>query len=597
MVLTSLRIICSLLFATGLLFTILDLRTRYDKSIRYFGLALIFLSAIAGIDLQIMPTLTDPEDRLYWQRMLHIMACGFIPFSISYLASITRANATRLVTCLAFASLCFSGLFFNSRMLALKAGGVVGGPLYLALFFPYALVYVAAAGYLIVSRFRRSQASERKILLFHIIGYSLLCLMGILDMVGVVNPAIHGFPSYKTLGILAFGITASLVFAERFMLLLKERDATYAKLESAYRDLEQVNVLKQLGESTAIINHEIKNYMFMISGNAQLLSEVERLSQKGSDIVKNIVTSVERLTGFSDDILKLSRTQIVKESTPVNLTELVKGLVQRLYPERAGRFNLIGCDKEHFLYGDWGKLEQVFVNIFNNSFEAGAGNPVDIRVKMTSDRGLLMVSVEDNGIGCDEAQLGKLFQAFYTTKKSAGGTGLGMSIARTIVESLGGRISAYSKNLVRKGDHGLKLILTFPVYAQNMLEESRRKHPIVLIKDSMDNLADVIRVFQNVKVNPFVIQGADELNEEEFPTESMTVIVNAKTMAANFTKLAAYPRLFMVSHHERNLYILDHGKGNRPDAFSEDYVVNRILRRGALRQRIREREAHPIPAV
>jgi signal transduction histidine kinase len=597
MVLAALRIICSLLLATGLLFTILDLRTRYDKSIRYFGLALIFLSLIAGIDLQIMPSLTAASDRLYWQRMLHIMACGFIPFSYTYLASITKSNAKRLVRFLAFASFCFSCLFFDSRMLVLKDGAVVGGPLYFALFFPYVLLYVGAAIYLISSRYRRSQASEKKILFFHIIGYSLLCVAGILDMAGVVNPAIHGFPSYKTLGILAFGITASLVFAERFMLLLKERDATFAKLESAYRDLEQVNVLKQLGESTAIINHEIKNYMFMISGNAQLLTEVEHLSQKGSEIVNNIVTSVERLTGFSDDILELSRTQIVKERTPVNLAELVKGLVQRLYPDRADRFHLVGCDKEHFLYGDWGKLEQVFINIFNNSFEAGAGNRVDIRVKLTSDRGLLMASVEDNGVGCDEGQLGKLFQAFYTTKKSAGGTGLGMSIARTIVESLGGRISAYSKNLARKGDHGLKLILTFPVYAQNLLEESRRKHPIVLIKDSMDNLADIIRVFQNVKVNPYVIQGAEDLNEEEFPPETMTLIVNAKTMAANFTKLAAYPRLFMVSHHERNLYILDHGKGNRPDAFSEDYVVNRILRRGVMRQRIREREAHHSPAA
>jgi signal transduction histidine kinase len=596
MVLAALRIICSLLLATGLLFTILDLRTRYDKSIRYFGLALIFLSLIAGIDLQIMPSLTEPAERLYWQRMLHIMACGFIPFSYTYLASITKSNVKRLVRFLSFASFCFSCLFFDRHMLDLKDGMVVGGALYFGLFFPYVLLYVGAAAFMIISRYRRSQASEKKILFFHIIGYSLLCVAGILDMAGVVNPAIHGFPSYKTLGILAFGITASLVFAERFMLLLRERDVTYAKLESAYRDLEQVNVLKQLGESTAIINHEIRNYMFMISGNAQLLTEVEHLSQKGSQIVKNIVTSVERLTGFSDDILELSRTQIMKERTPVNLAELVKGLVQRLYPDRADRFHLSGCDKEHFLYGDWGKLEQVFVNFFNNSLEAGAGERVDIRVKMTSDRGLLMVSVEDNGIGCDEEQMAKLFQAFHTTKKSAGGTGLGMSIARTIVESMGGRISAYSKNLARKGDHGLKLILTFPVYAQNILEESRRKHPIVLIKDSMDNLADIIRVFQNVKVNPFVIQSADELNEEEFPTENMTVIVNAKTMAADFTKLAAYSRLFMVSNHERNLYILDHGKGNRPDAFSEEYVVNRILRRGVLRQRIRERETHHTPA-
>jgi hypothetical protein len=246
-------------------------------------------------------------------------------------------------------------------------------------------------------------------------------------------------------------------------------------------------------------------------------------------------------------------------------------------------------EKEHFLFGDWGKLEQVFVNLFNNSLEAGEGRAVDIRVKITSERGFLLATVEDNGIGCDEAQLDRLFQAFYTTKKARGGTGLGMSISRTIVESHGGRISAYSKNLARKGEHGLRLILTFPVFAQNMVEESNRKHPIVLIKDSMDNLADVIRVFQNVKVNPYVVQGIEELTEEEFPPDSVTVLVNAKAMAANFKKLSAYPQLCMVSHHERNLFILDHGRGNRPEAFSEEYVITKLLRRPVQRKRIRER--------
>jgi signal transduction histidine kinase len=597
MIFTALRVICSLLFATGLLFALLDLRTRFDKSIRYFGLALIFLSLIAGIDLQVMPSLTAPADRLYWQRVLHIMACGFVPFSYSYLAGITGAQAGKAVRLFGFASLVFACLFFDSRMLALEDGSVVGGPLYFLLFFPYVLAYVGAAIYLIVSRFRKAAASERKILQFHIIGYSLLCVAGILDMAGVVNPAIHDFPSYKTLGILAFGITASLVFAERFTLILKDREQTYAKLESAYRDLEQVSVLKQLGESTAIINHEIKNYMFMIGGNAQLLGEIETLSRKGSHILNNIVTSVERLTEFSDDILALSRTQIQKERTPVNLSELVAGVAERLYPGRRDRFTFIGCEKDHFFHGDWGKLEQVFVNIFNNSFEAGAGAPVDIRVRFHSDRGLLMVAVEDNGVGCDEAQLERLFQAFFTTKKASGGTGLGMSIARTIVESHGGRISAYSKNLERKGEHGLKLILTFPVYAQTLQEEDGRKHPIVLIKDSMENLADVIRVFRNVKVTPHVVQSAADLNPEDFPPETMTVLVNARAMAAGFPKLAAYGRLYLLSHHERNLYVLDHGKGNRPEAFSEEYVVTRLMRRGAARRRMREREVYQSAAA
>jgi len=356
--------------------------------------------------------------------------------------------------------------------------------------------------------------------------------------------------------------------------------------------LEQVNAFKQLGESTAIINHEIKNYMFMISGNVQLLQEVEDLSQKGHAIIGNIVSSIERLTGFSDDILKLSRTQIMKETDPINLSELIKGVIEKHYPDRRSSFVLSGLDREQFLFGDWTKLEHVFVNIFKNSFEAAGSFPVEIKVKLTAGPSLLLASVEDNGAGCDREQLDGLFKAFYTTKKTKGGTGLGMSISRTIVESHGGKIRAYSKNLLRKGDNGLKLIMTFPIYADNMAEEASRKRPIVLIKDGMDNFTDLIGVFQNVKVNPYIIADIQDLDEDDFPTDTMTVLVATKTMAANFTKLAAYPWLCLVSNHGGNPYILDHGRGNRPELFSEEYVVTRMLRRAVQRKRIRERQYH-----
>jgi len=576
----------------GLLFIGIELRSRFDRSFLYFGNSLIILCAIVGVDIWILPTITSGQESLYWVKVQHLFACGFLVFLNLNILQLTGSRYPGFIRLMIGASLAEAILILSGAMMHAEGAKVVVSLLYQIAFAPYILVFVASAHYFIFKNLGKAPKAERKILIFHLTGILVPGICGIIDMFGLIEPGKVVIHSATTYGVLAYGIMASLIFAERLMQVLKDREQTLQKLESAYKDLEQVNVLKQLGESTAIINHEIKNYMFMISGNAQLLLEVEHLSQKGSEIVGNIVTSVERLTGFSDDILKLSRTQIIKEHTPVNLSELVKGVVQRHYPDYAGRFTFLGCDRDHFLYGDWGKLEQVFVNLFNNCFEAGGGHPVDIRVKATSDRGLLLISVEDNGIGCNEGQLAKLFQAFYTTKKGTGGNGLGMSISRTIVESHGGRISAYSKNLGRKGEHGLKLILTFPVYAQNMLEEAGRKHPIVIIKDSMDNIADVIRVFQNVKVNPFIVQSISDLNEDAFPSESMTVLVTAKAMAANFTKLAAYPLLYMVSRHERNLYILDHGKGNRPEAFSEEYVVKRFLRRGAQRQRIREREVH-----
>ncbi|HLP42308.1 MAG TPA: HAMP domain-containing sensor histidine kinase [Fibrobacteria bacterium] len=592
MILFSLQILCSMLFATGLLFTLVDLRTRYDKTFRYFGLSLIFLSCIAGIDLWIQPDLRDLDAKMYWQRVLHVLACGFVPFSYGYLCHVGRAHRPILLRGLFLSSLVFAALFFLDGMLKVDGDKVVGGPLYYGLFFPYILLFIGGSAHFIFSRFRECPLAEKRILRLHAVGFLVLCFTGILDMSGVVSHSSELFPSWKILGILAFGIMASLIFSERFLMLLRDRDATFAKLESAYRDLEQVNALKQIGESTAIINHEIRNYMFMISGNAQVLEEVEVLSPKGKGMVRNIVTAVERLSAFSDDILKLSRMQVIKEKHPVNLTELVKGVVDKHFPGRRGSIVLQGMERDHFMFGDWGKLEQVFVNLFNNSFEAGNGSPVEIRVKITDARGLMLVSVEDNGAGCDKEQIENLFKAFWTTKKSKGGTGLGMSITRAIVESHGGKISAYSKNLARKGDCGLKLIMTFPIYAQSLEEEAGRKYPAVLVKEGMDNLADVIRIFQNVKVVPRMVQSAAELDDADFAPDSMTVLVSAKTMASQFTRLSRFPKLCLVSHHEANLYVLDYGRGNRPEVFSEEYVISRIIRKSHPRAHLRERQVH-----
>jgi hypothetical protein len=285
---------------------------------------------------------------------------------------------------------------------------------------------------------------------------------------------------------------------------------------------------------------------------------------------------------------------VIREKHPVNLSELVKSTVEKHYPAKRGSFSLTGFERDRFMFGDWGKLEQAFVNIFNNSFEAAEGQAVELKLKLRATDTLLLLSVEDNGSGCDEEQIANLFKAFYTTKKRSGGTGLGMSITRTIVESHGGRISAYSKNLEKRGAHGLKLIITFPAYADKIAEESDRKHPIVVVKDGMDNMTDLLRVFQNLRVTPSIVLSAADLNEAEYAPDVVTVMVSAKAMAANFRKLSAYPQLCLVSHHERNQFVLDHGRGNRPEVFSEEYVVSRMLRRQVPRERFRERQHHLI---
>lgn len=591
-----LQVTCSFLVAVGLLFIVIELRSRFDRSFLYFGTSLVFLCAIVAVDIWALPNSASGEDSLTWIRAQHVLACAYIIFLNLNLMFLTRTHHPRFVRFALFISIIESTLMLTDWMLTVEDGKVVGGLFYKLFFAPYLLFYMGSAIYFMFKNLRTAPAPERKVLKFHLIGILALCVCGLVDMIHLIDPVNTLFHSAMTFGVLAYGIMASLIFTERFLMLLKERDATFTKLESAYRDLEQVNALKQIGESTAIINHEIKNYMFMISGNAQILEEMEHLSQKGKEIVRNIVTSVDRLTVFSDDILKLSRVQVTREKHPVNLTELVKGVVDKHYSDRRQAFEFHGLERDQFMFGDWGKLEQAFVNVFNNAFEAGRGSPVKVRVRITDAQSLLLVSVEDDGAGCDKEQLDNLFKAFYTTKKAQGGTGLGMSITRTIVESHGGKISAYSRNMGRNGEHGLKLIMTFPVYAQSLAEEAKRKHPIVLVKDGMDNLTGIIRIFQNVKVTPHIVQSAADIKDIDLPPEGLTVLVGARTMASAFTDLLPYPRLCLVSHHERNLYVLDYGRGNRPEVFSEEYIISRLLRRSQSRNRLRERQVHTLAA-
>ena len=591
-----LQIICSFLVSVGLLFIFIELRSRFDRSFLYFGSALVLLCALVAVDIWALPNSESAGQSLAWIRTQHVAACAIIVFLNLNVLFLTQVSRPLFVRVAVLISLVESALILTDHMMKIESGEVVSGMLYKLVFAPYVLFFVVSANYFIVKNLRKVSPAERKILKFHLIGMMALGGCGIIDMVRLIDPEKAIFYSAMTFGVLGYGLMGSLIFTERFLMLLKEKDQAFAKLESAYRDLEQVNVLKQIGESTAIINHEIKNYMFMISGNAQILGEMEHLSAKGKDIVNNIVTSVERLTIFSDDILKMSRVQVTREKHPVNLTELIKGVVDKHYPARRAELVLQGLERDHFLFGDWGKLEQAFVNILNNAFEASKSGPAEIRIRVTDANSLLLVSVEDNGIGCDSEQLDNLFKAFFTTKKSQGGTGLGMSITRTIVESHGGKISAYSKNLTPKGGSGLKLIMCFPVYAQSLAEEATRKHPIVLVKGGMDNLADLIRIFQNVRVNPYIVQDASEIKDLEIPQDTLTVLVSAKTLASGFTVLSQYPRLCLVSHHERNLHILDYGRGNRPEVFSEEYVVSRLVRKNPPRTRLRERQVHMLAA-
>ncbi len=134
------------------------------------------------------------------------------------------------------------------------------------------------------------------------------------------------------------------------------------------------------------------------------------------------------------------------EERPIDVNEVARETVSLLAPDAESRGVRIEADitaRPSEVMGDRVHLQQVVLNLMLNAMDAMAGVPTDQRwlfVRTRSANGQLEVSVEDRGEGIALNPTTKIFEPFFTTK--AEGMGMGLSIARNIIEAHGGRISA-----------------------------------------------------------------------------------------------------------------------------------------------------------
>jgi signal transduction histidine kinase len=107
---------------------------------------------------------------------------------------------------------------------------------------------------------------------------------------------------------------------------------------------------------------------------------------------------------------------------------------------------------------DRGKLQQILLNLVNNAFQAmDDGGSLRVRIFRPGEAGVA-VSVADNGCGIPAADIKRIFEPFFSTKKKKGGTGLGLSITYGLVQELGGTLAVASEL-----GHGSTFTVTFPL--------------------------------------------------------------------------------------------------------------------------------------
>ncbi len=233
-----------------------------------------------------------------------------------------------------------------------------------------------------------------------------------------------------TLGIGALAAASLLGVA----IVLVRREARRAREE---RERERERRLAHLGEMSAVLAHEIKNPLASLKGNAQLLSQMLAKALPDGDKPRGkadrIVDEAVRLETLTNDLLKFVRTGEIHRA-PTDPAALVREAAASIPGEVT-----VDTDKAPATWPlDAGRIREVVVNLVDNAVSAGA--PVTAAVRVNGKR--LVIEVSDHGPGVPEDQRETIFEPFHTTKTH--GTGLGLAVARRVVESHGGTLSVSS---------------------------------------------------------------------------------------------------------------------------------------------------------
>ena len=225
------------------------------------------------------------------------------------------------------------------------------------------------------------------------------------------------------------------------------------RLRQAQADLAHINRVTTMGELTASLAHEIKQPVTAAVTDARTclrwLHRDEPNVGEACEAASRIVTDVTRAAEIISRISSLFKKGALQHEL-VDVNELIREMIVLLRNEAARCSISIRSDLAEDLprvMADRIQLQQVFMNLMLNGIDAMKDVDIACELTIRSQRvkdGQVMISVSDTGVGLPVQQPEQIFSAFFTTK--AHGTGMGLPISRSIIESHGGRLWATSNS-------------------------------------------------------------------------------------------------------------------------------------------------------
>jgi PAS domain S-box-containing protein len=278
------------------------------------------------------------------------------------------------------------------------------------------------------------------------------------------------------------------------------------ELESSKSIAEKANLAKS--EFLSSMSHELRSPLNAILGFAQLMESESPLptpAQKES--IAQILQAGWHLLKLIDEILDLAKVesrQVPLSKEPVSLAEVMlecQGMIEPQAQQRGIRTTFPELDIPYFVLADRTRVKQVLINLLSNAIKYNKqGGTVEVCCSEGAT-GYIRVSIRDTGAGLDPEQIAQLFQAFNRLAQEGGGeegTGIGLVVAKRLVELMGGVIGVESEvgvgsvfwfellsvaepHIIVEGGKGAS-------FAESQMSQGDQVHTLLYIEDNPANL-------------------------------------------------------------------------------------------------------------
>jgi signal transduction histidine kinase len=263
------------------------------------------------------------------------------------------------------------------------------------------------------------------------------------------------------IGVIAFYFTAPVNFDDEYRALLVsvaqdcaqalDRARLYESAQKARAEAESANRLKD--EFVSIVSHELRAPLNAILGWTAMLRRDDLDKELATRALQSVHDNATRQARLIEELLDFSRVssgRLALERTEIEVRELLRGVVESLIPDMAAKGVSLDFPPAPpaRVAGDRSRLEQVFFNLLGNALKfTPAGGQISVTVAEQEQE--VEVRVADSGVGIEPEFLPFVFERFKQGDNAGGrefgGLGLGLSIARQLVEAHEGRIAVESR--------------------------------------------------------------------------------------------------------------------------------------------------------